>query len=39
MTVTSVFETVADRDGMLESGMEEGAVETWDRLAELLAKI
>jgi hypothetical protein len=37
MTVTSVFETVEYRDGMLKSGMEEGAVETWNRLAELLA--
>jgi len=38
MTVTSVFQTVEDRDGMLSSGMEEGAIETWDRFAELLAK-
>jgi uncharacterized protein YndB with AHSA1/START domain len=38
MTVTSRFETVEDRDGMLASGMEEGARETWDRLAELLAR-
>jgi len=38
VTVTSVFQTVEDRDGMVKSGMEEGAVETWDRLAELLAK-
>ncbi len=38
VTVTSVFQTVEDRDGMLQSGMEEGAVETWDRFAELLAK-
>jgi uncharacterized protein YndB with AHSA1/START domain len=36
LTATSVFDSVEDRDGMLESGMEEGAVETWDRLAELL---
>jgi uncharacterized protein YndB with AHSA1/START domain len=38
VTVASVFQSVEDRDGMLQSGMEEGAVETWDRLAELLAK-
>jgi uncharacterized protein YndB with AHSA1/START domain len=35
-TSTSVFESVADRDGMLQSGMEEGASETMDRLAEYL---
>ena len=38
VTVISVFQSVEDRDGMLQSGMEDGAVETWDRLAELLAK-
>jgi hypothetical protein len=30
---------VEDRDGMLSSGMEQGAAETWDRLAELLETI
>lgn len=35
-TVTSVFDSVEDRDGMLQSGMEEGAAETMDRLAEYL---
>lgn len=35
-TGTSVFDTVEDRDGMLESGMESGAVETMDRLEEYL---
>ena len=38
VTTTSRFDTVEDRDGMLQSGMEVGARETWDRLAELLAK-
>ena len=38
VTVTSRFESVEDRDGMLKSGMEDGAAETWDRLAELLRK-
>ena len=28
-----------ERDGMLQSGMEGGANETWDRLAELLARL
>ena len=30
------FASVEDRDGMLRSGMEKGATETMDRLAELL---
>ena len=34
-----VFQSVEDRDGMLMSGMEEGAAETMDRFAELLAKV
>ncbi len=37
LTVTSLFRTPEDRDGMLRSGMEEGATESMDRLAELLA--
>jgi len=36
LTSTAQFDNVEDRDGMLQSGMEEGAVETWDRLAEYL---
>jgi uncharacterized protein YndB with AHSA1/START domain len=36
VTVTSHFRSREDRDGMLESGMESGATESWDRLAELL---
>jgi hypothetical protein len=28
-----------DLEGMLQSGMEGGAVETWDRLEELLAVV
>jgi uncharacterized protein YndB with AHSA1/START domain len=38
LTVTSLFETVEDRDGILESGMEAGAIESWDRFAEILEK-
>lgn len=34
----SVFQSVEDRDGMLQSGMEGGAVETMERLAQLLAQ-
>jgi uncharacterized protein YndB with AHSA1/START domain len=39
VTVTSTFASKEDRDGMIASGMEDGAVETWDRLAELLAML
>jgi uncharacterized protein YndB with AHSA1/START domain len=35
----SVFQSVADRDGMLQGGMEEGVNDTYDRLAELLKKM
>jgi uncharacterized protein YndB with AHSA1/START domain len=38
MTDSSVFQSVADRDGMLQSGMESGAAESFDRLDEYLAK-
>ena len=34
----SVFQTIEDRDGMVQSGMEGGARETLDRLAALLAQ-
>jgi uncharacterized protein YndB with AHSA1/START domain len=34
----SVFQSVADRDGMIQSGMERGVNEGYDRLDELLAK-
>jgi uncharacterized protein YndB with AHSA1/START domain len=39
VTSTSLFDSVEDRDGMLESGMEAGANESWDRLAELLERL
>ncbi len=35
----SVFQSVEDRDGMLQGGMEEGVEETYDRLAELLKRL
>lgn len=38
ITSTAVFETVADRDGMVSSGMESGARESFERLAALLDK-
>jgi uncharacterized protein YndB with AHSA1/START domain len=34
-----VFQTIADRDAALQSGMEEGINESYDRLAELLKKM
>jgi uncharacterized protein YndB with AHSA1/START domain len=39
ITTHSVFDTPEERDGMIQSGMEAGANETYDRLAELLATL
>jgi uncharacterized protein YndB with AHSA1/START domain len=39
ITGTSVFDTVEDRDGMLQSGMEGGAAEAYERLDEYLEKL
>jgi uncharacterized protein YndB with AHSA1/START domain len=36
--VNAVFQSVEDRDAMLESGMEEGVNEGYERLDELLAR-
>jgi uncharacterized protein YndB with AHSA1/START domain len=36
LTDSAVFQSVADRDGMLQSGMESGASEGWDRFDEVL---
>lgn len=38
LTAQSVFQSVADRDGMVESGMEYGVNEGYARLDELLEK-
>jgi len=38
LRTTSLFHTPAERDGMLESGMEGGMNETYARLDELLAR-
>ncbi len=35
----SVFQSVEDRDAMVQSGMEEGARETMDRLAEVIRSL
>lgn len=39
LTTQSVFQSVADRDGMLQSGMEEGVNDSYDRLEELLGRM
>lgn len=39
LTVRSVFDTAEERDAMLQSGMEAGARETWERLAEYLEEL
>ena len=36
LTAQSVFQTVTDRDGALQSGMESGVNDTYDRMQELL---
>lgn len=38
-TAQSVFQSVADRDGALQSGMQEGVEDTYNRLEELLKKM
>jgi uncharacterized protein YndB with AHSA1/START domain len=38
LTSQSVFQSVADRDGMLQSGMERGVNEGYERLDDLFAK-
>jgi uncharacterized protein YndB with AHSA1/START domain len=39
ITSQSVFQSVTDRDGMIQSGMETGVNEGYERLDELLAKM
>ncbi len=39
LAAQSVFQSVADRDGALQSGMEEGLNDSYERLAELLKAI
>jgi uncharacterized protein YndB with AHSA1/START domain len=38
MTDSLVFQSVADRDGMLHTGMEDGSAESMDRFDELLKR-
>jgi uncharacterized protein YndB with AHSA1/START domain len=39
LIIHSVFKSVADRDGMIQSGMERGVVDSHERLDELFEKI
>ena len=39
MTITSLFDSKQDRDGMMQEGAEEGANESYDRLDHLLAEL
>ena len=39
MRVHAVYQSVADRDGLVASGMEEGVNEGYERLDELLARL
>jgi len=39
ITIQSVFQSVSDRDGMIQSGMERGLNEGHERLDELLEKL
>ncbi|HEX9837726.1 MAG TPA: SRPBCC family protein [Anaerolineales bacterium] len=39
LTSQSVFQSVSDRDGMIQSGMESGLSEGYERLDELLVKM
>jgi uncharacterized protein YndB with AHSA1/START domain len=39
VTARTTFLSLEDLEGMLQSGMEGGAVETWDRLEELLVEV
>jgi len=39
VTTTSIFHTAQERDGMLDSGMERGLNETYERLDEVLARL
>lgn len=39
LTAQSVFQSVADRDGMIQAGMETGVVDGYERLDEILEKV
>lgn len=39
LTDALVFQSVDDRDGMVQSGMEQGASDSWDRLETLISTL
>ncbi len=39
VTAKSVYQSVSDRDGMIQSGMERGVNEGYERLDEILSKL
>jgi len=39
VTIQSVYQSVSDRDGMVQSGMERGVTEGYERLDEVLANL
>jgi uncharacterized protein YndB with AHSA1/START domain len=39
LTTTSTYKSTEDRDGMVSAGMEKGARESWERLAELVESL
>lgn len=39
ITARTTYNTIEDLEGTLQAGMESGAVETWDRLEELLTQV
>lgn len=39
LTDALVFQSVDDRDGMVQSGMEQGASDSWDRLEALISTL
>lgn len=38
VTIHSVFQSVSDRDGMIQNGMEKGVTEGYERLDQILAR-
>jgi uncharacterized protein YndB with AHSA1/START domain len=38
-TIHSIFQSISDRDGIIESGMERGVSEGYERLDEILKKL
>jgi uncharacterized protein YndB with AHSA1/START domain len=39
MTDTCIYQSVADRDAMIQAGMEEGTLDSWDRIDALLSEM